>query len=146
MKSIHTTIHIPAPAKLVWDTLVDFSGHNRWNPLFASIQGQATLGARLRIAARRDNGEAGMVFRPQILTLLPQRRLGWRGSLFVRGLFDGQHSFELHEQPDQSTKLIHEEHFSGLLVPLMGGLIRQTKQGFERFNQALAQEVLAKQT
>lgn len=144
MKEIHTSIHIPAPAMQVWASLVDFPTHKTWNPLFASIQGHARAGEVLRVAARKDDGREGMIFRPKVLEAIPGQCLRWRGSLLVRGLFDGEHHFELHEQADQSTQLIHKERFSGLLVPLMGSLLAKTKQGFEQFNQALSQQVLAR--
>lgn len=142
MKTIHTSVHIPAPRSLVWETLIDFPSHQGWNPLFASIQGQAQAGEVLRIAARKDNEQEGFVFRPQVLEAKLAQSLRWKGSLLVKGLFDGLHSFELHEKGEQGTQLVHQEQFSGLLVPFMGRLIEQTKVGFERFNQALLSQVL----
>lgn len=144
MKQLHTSIQIPAPAQLVWTTLVDFPAHHLWNPLFASVEGKAQVGARLRIAARKDDGQAGLVFRPQVIEAKTAQRLRWQGSLFLKGLFDGLHSFELHALDGQNTQLIHQERFSGILVPFMGRRLEQTQGGFERFNQALREQVLKK--
>lgn len=141
-KSIHTSIRIPAPTQRVWDTLVDFSKHREWNPLFASIEGEPAQGERLRVAARKEGNREGFVFRPTIVEARRGRVLRWKGALLFRGVFDGLHSFELHALSEKETELVHCEEFSGILIPFMGGLIAQTKLGFEAFNQALLDRVL----
>lgn len=142
MKKIQSSIHILASVDRVWKTLVDFPSHAQWNPLFASIQGQAQVGETLEVAARKADGQAGFVFHPTIIESKPKERLCWRGSLFFKGLFDGLHSFELRALTPQRTELIHQESFSGILVPFMGPLLRKTKVGFEQFNRALSKQVL----
>lgn len=141
MHTIHTTIEIDASPDQVWSVLVDFPSHASWNPFFASVAGDAIVGATLRIAARKDDGSEGVVFRPVVLDVEPGRRLRWKGKLLVRGLFDGTHDFRLEALDDGRTRLHHGEEFRGLLVPLFGRILRDTEVGFRDFNQALADRV-----
>jgi hypothetical protein len=54
----------------------------------------------------------------------------------MQGLFDGRHAFVLKPTAGGTT-LTQTETFSGLLVPLMTGVLQQTKKGFEKMNNAL---------
>ena len=79
-----------------------------------------------------------MTFRPVVLTVTPRRELRWRGRLLMPGLFDGEHAFRLELLSTAGCRLHHTEHFSGLLVGLMGGsLLDATREGFEAMNGAL---------
>jgi len=78
-----------------------------------------------------------MVFMPEVLEAQPGQRLRWRGRLFVRGLFDGEHDFRLEEIDHDRTRLTQAERFSGLLVPLFGKLLRRSAEGFEAMDLAL---------
>ena len=141
MRTIETTIDIDASPDQVWNVLVDFPSHASWNPFFAALEGDATAGATLRVAARKDDGSEGVVFRPVVLDADPGRRLRWQGKLLVRGLFDGTHDFRLESLDGGRTRLHHSEEFRGLLVPLCGRILRDTEIGFRDFNQALADRV-----
>ncbi|MFQ3665679.1 MAG: SRPBCC domain-containing protein, partial [Sphingomonadaceae bacterium] len=80
-----------------------------------------------------------MRFQPTLLVAEPARELRWRGRLVLPGLFDGEHWLRL--QPDgTSTRLVHGERFSGLLVPLLAGTLDRTRAGFEAMNAALKAE------
>lgn len=141
MRTIETTIDIDADPAQVWSTLIDFPSHADWNPFFASITGEPTVGQQLRVTARSEDGSPGLVFKPTVLVAEPGRLLRWRGRLFLPRLFDGTHEFHLEPLAGGRTRLIHREEFQGVLVPFLGGVLRDTNAGFERFNQALADEV-----
>jgi hypothetical protein len=81
-----------------------------------------------------------MSFKPTLLTVEPNRELRWRGSLLVRGIFDGEHGFSFQDLGSQQVRLTHSERFTGFLVPLVwGSMGPETQCGFERMNQALKQ-------
>lgn len=67
----------------------------------------------------------------------PAHELVWRGSLRVPGMFTGRHYFRLELADGGACRLVHGEDFSGLLLPLMGGLLTDTKRGFHAMNGAL---------
>lgn len=141
MKTITTTHDIDASPQEVWAALIDFDSHQRWNPFFAQVDGQAVAGSRLKIAARKDDGSKGISFTPEVLEVEAGRLLRWKGILFLPGLFTGEHYFQLEELADGTTRLHHGEHFTGILIPLMSKVLADTERGFNAFNQALADEV-----
>jgi len=79
-----------------------------------------------------------MTFRPTLLKVEPERELRWLGKLWIGGLFDGEHFFQLTPLGEDKTRLVQREEFRGLLVPLMArSLDSGTKEGFVLMNQAL---------
>jgi hypothetical protein len=133
MRSIDTEILIAAPAARIWSELVDFAAHPSWDPLFASLAGELEVGARLEVRFRQ-----GMTMRPRVTELEPGRVLEWHGKLAFGGLFDGRHRFEL-VPVEGGTLLRHTEKFTGILVPLVGKVLRDTAAAFDAFNRAIAQ-------
>ncbi len=147
-RDIETTIEIDSTPIVVWEVLVDFPAHREWNPFFASIDGVAEVGQTLTVVARKHEsneeglGEGkGMTFRPTVLDVEPGRLLRWKGKFVIPGIFDGTHSFALEPIAGDRTRLVHSEHFAGILIPFMGSVLRDTKAGFEALNRALAQRV-----
>jgi hypothetical protein len=58
-------------------------------------------------------------FAPRVSVLQPERRFTWRAITGVRGIFDGEHSFELASLAGGRTRLPNREIYSGLLAPLV---------------------------
>lgn len=143
MKQLDTTLDIDASAETIWKILIDFPSHAEWNPFFASIEGIAAVGERLKVIARKENGGNGMSFSPTVLAVRENESLIWKGRLLVPGLFDGTHSFRLEALDDNRTRLHHGEQFHGLLVPVLGKVLADTERGFESFNHALAERAQA---
>jgi len=83
-------------------------------------------------------GGRGMTFRPTVLEADPGRRLRWLGRLLLPGIFDGEHSFDIEPLNAGRVRLVQQEVYRGLLVPLMArSLDRHTLPAFEQMNQAL---------
>ena len=80
-----------------------------------------------------------MRFRPTVLVATPDQELRWRGSLLLPGLFSGEHFFLLRSEESNSTRVLHGERFSGLLVGpfVRRGLLDATREGFHAMNIAL---------
>ncbi len=133
--SIRTEVVIEANPEAVWAVLTDFASHAEWDPFLVAVEGKPTLGSRL--AVRFHNGTT---FRPTVTEASEGRALEWLGKLFLSGLFDGRHRFELIPEQDR-TRLIHSERFSGLLVPLLKRMLSDAERGFRAFNTALKQRV-----
>jgi len=76
--------------------------------------------------------------RPTVQTAERPRELRWLGRLGIPGLFDGEHRFRIEGVETDSVRFVQEEHFTGLLAPLVLRFVeRGTRQGFEAMNQAL---------
>jgi hypothetical protein len=139
MKKISTQKDIDATPDEVWEVLMDFPSHARWDPMVNAISGQPEVGSRLEVKIAMKNGRV-MKFRPEVVEYEPGRRFAWHGKLGIRGLFDGLHRFEV-EPSGNATKLIHSEEFRGILPPLLGSLLRDTHNIMAEMNKALAEEV-----
>jgi len=136
MRTLETIIHIHAPLHHVWDTLMEFEKYPEWNPFVKEITGTADKGHQLSVTIQQP-GKKAMVFKPLVLKSEKQSEFRWKGKFLIKGVFDGEHYFILEQLPNGSTALHHGEIFTGLLVPLMGSVLKKTKQGFENMNMAL---------
>ena len=141
MAKIETEITINASVAAVWDILMNFNNYPNWNPFIQSIKGEAKVGSRLENTICLKPNQA-QVFKPIIQVVNAQQEFRWLGSLWLKGLFDGEHYFKLEKLPNNQTRLIHGERFSGILSGLIMAMIRtDTQRGFEKMNQALKKEV-----
>ena len=140
MKIIQTEILIQASPSKVWKTLTDFEAFQEWNPFIQSIQGSLKRGENLRISIQIP-GASSMKFTPIIQTVSSNNKLVWKGKFLIQGLFDGEHRFIL-EPLEGGTRFLHEESFSGLLIPLFPkSFFEKTKKGFEAMNLAIKRRV-----
>jgi hypothetical protein len=136
-KQLRTEIDIQASPDRVWEVLTDFAAYPDWNPFITQARGTARVGERLTNRMQPVGGR-GVTFRPTVLQADPGRRLRWLGRLVAPGIFDGEHTFTIERLGDGRVRLVQEEQFRGLLVPLMArSLDRRTLPGFELMNRAL---------
>jgi hypothetical protein len=136
-KQLRSEIDIHATPERVWQVLTDLAAYPKWNPFITRAEGEVRRGGRLTLRMQPAGGRA-MTFRPTVLEATEGRRLRWLGHLLVAGLFDGEHSFTIRPLGDGRVRLVQQEDFRGLLVPLLAGsLDRRTLPGFEQMNQAL---------
>ncbi|MGB0121431.1 MAG: SRPBCC domain-containing protein [Solirubrobacterales bacterium] len=136
MREIKTRTTIAAAPDEVWKVLTDLESYENWNPFITSASGDVTEGQRLRLRIAPPDGRS-MSFRPTVLKADPGRELRWLGRLGVRGIFDGEHYFQLRELDNGGTELLQGEKFTGMAVGLLGGALKNTERGFELLNEAL---------
>ncbi len=137
MKELRAEIEIGAPAERVWASLTDFASFPEWNPFLRNIRGKLEVGAKLEVVLGAS-GTRGIMFRPTVKKVVPNRELRWLGRLGICGLFDGEHIFELTTVAPNRVRLVQRELFRGLLVPVLWrSLERDTRRGFEEMNRAL---------
>jgi hypothetical protein len=85
-----------------------------------------------------------MKFRPAVLVVRSEQDLCWRGSVLIRGVFDGTHCIHLTAVTG-GTHLEQTESFSGLLVGrLTKDVIEETQRNFQAMNTAIKQRVETK--
>ena len=137
MRSIETSIDIKAPLERVWAILSDTAAYPGWNQVILRLDGEWKLGGRLLLVIQPP-GHRATTFRPLIQDFRPGQLIRWRGRLpDVPGLFQGIHEFRLEPLPEGRTRFHHVERFSGILVPLLGGTLRDTERGYLAMNEAL---------
>ena len=136
MKQLHTEVIIEAPTEVVWKILTDFDAFPEWNPFIRSVAGVVRPGSRLTVVLHQPDGKP-MTFRPTCQRFDQNKELRWLGKLWVKGVFDGEHIFELYANGDR-THFVQREVFNGILVPLFWKKLNtNTRQGFEAMNAAL---------
>ena len=135
-RRVHTEVEIQASAERVWAILGDFSDYPSWNPFVRQISGILRKDERLQVTLQPPGGSA-MSFRPTVIVAEANRELRWRGSVIISGIFDGEHYFVIEPRSASSVRFVQGENFSGVLVPLLGSVIRKASEGFAAMNAAL---------
>jgi hypothetical protein len=135
MKNIETSILINSSQDNVWDMLMDFNNFSDWNPFIKRIQGTPIRGNEIEVLLNLNNKT--MTFKPVVLKNEKSTEFRWKGKMFVKGLFDGEHYFQLKTTP-KGTLFIHGEKFTGLLSWILFKMIgKKTREGFISMNEAL---------
>jgi hypothetical protein len=136
VKRLRTDVDIDATPERVWEVLTDLAGYPAWNPFIVRAEGVVETGRRLTLTMQPVGGRA-TTLRPRLVEVDAPRRLRWRGTVGVPGLLDAEHTFTL-EPRRSGTRLVHQEDFRGLLVPLLAAsLDRGTLPAFVAMNEAL---------
>jgi len=133
-KKIETEITIHASPEKIWKILTDFENYPTWNPFITNIQGAIEEGKHIQVKIEPQKGKE-MVFKPVIVSKKEGKELSWLGKLLFKGIFDGEHKFELIDNKNGTTRFIQSEHFSGFLVPFFN--LDHTAIGFNNMNQKL---------
>ena len=142
-KEISTQILIQASPAQVWNVLTDFANYPTWNPFIRSLQGEMKVGNTITVTIQPPNRSTS-IFKPTLLAYQKDKELRWLGSLPIPGLFKGEHIFQLQDQGNGSTLLVHKERFRGLLVPLLKNMLEgDTKKGFELMNEKVKERAEA---
>lgn len=136
-KEIRTEITIQATPEKVWNILTNLNAYPAWNPFITSITGKTERGSKLTVKIKPTDGKA-MTFKPTVLTAKKNQELSWLGSLFFKGLFDGEHKFELIDHGNGTLTFVQSEKFKGILVGIFN--MEKTESGFNAMNRKLKAE------
>ncbi len=146
MKKLKTEIIIDAPATVIWEVLMDTDSYHQWNPFIQSINGTLKVGEKLAVLIQLE-GKKPQLFRPRVQVVETAQEFRWLGHLWVPGLFDGEHHFQLEQVSATQTRFRHGENFRGILSGLIMNMVgEETRQGFEAMNAALKQRAERKIT
>ena len=137
---LRTEVEIDAAPERVWAVLTDFSRYAEWNPFITSIAGELEVGRKLSVTLSPPDSR-DWTFRPSLLVCDAPNELRWRGHLWVKGLFDGEHFFQCREAEGGRTRFVHGENLSGFLVKYVMASLTNVTRGFVYMNQALKKRV-----
>ena len=141
MRYIRTEIQINAPPEKIWHVLTDFSNYTKWNPFIHQIEGDAIVGAKLKVHLHTSGGK-NRIYKPTITKIEPNRELRWYGKSFVPGIFNGEHIFTMEPLESHNTHFVHTEVFTGLGVALTSSnMEKEIRRSLEEMNSALKAKV-----
>mmetsp|Transcript_18795 Transcript_18795/g.54121 ORF Transcript_18795/g.54121 Transcript_18795/m.54121 type:complete len:175 (+) Transcript_18795:135-659(+) len=156
-KKIEHITRIQAPIETIWSALIDVHdwSWNKWTKLEieASQQPKEEMQGKLRASYEgNDEWETFDFTFGEIVSGPKEYVLTWRGSVGPSGcLFRGNHSIRLveenanHTNGMKWTKLVHLEHFGGILPALGLGLPYETlDRNYLLMNEALKEFVEGK--
>lgn len=134
---LYTEITINASKETIWKILTQTDSFPDWNPFIRKMIGTFEVGNVIEVHLQPADSKP-MTFKPKVLEVNEKCNIKWLGSFLVKGIFDGEHHFEIEELSENLCKFKHFEHFQGILVPfLKSSLDKNTKQGFIAMNEAL---------
>lgn len=137
MKSIKTEILINADIKTVWNILMDFDAYPQWNPFIKEISGNPEVGKPIRAVMDLGEGQKDFIVFPTVTVNNNHSHFAWLGHLWVKGIFNGMHHFEL-KQEGNKTRFLQYENFTGILSGILFAIVgKKTENGFEAMNEAL---------
>lgn len=133
-KHLRTDVIINASPARVWDILVDFQNYPHWNPFIKSLKGTSEIGKKIDVTIEPP-GTKAMRFQPTLLVFEKNQELKWLGKGGIKGIFDGEHRFQLIDNGNGTTTFIQSERFQGILVPFFKKMLDiNTVKGFELMN------------
>ena len=121
------SVHIGAPAAKIWALLTDAPSFPRWNTTVTGIEGNITLGSKLKVRVPISE----RTFTPKVTELEAPRRMVWSDG--AAPMFKGVRTFELAERADGSTDFSMVEVFSGLMLPMIKGTLPDFGPPFEQY-------------
>lgn len=136
-KEIKTEIIIQATPEEIWTILSDFENYPNWNPFITSINGRLEEGTKITVRIEPPNGK-GMTFKPTVTKKVDNKEISWLGTFLFRGLFDGEHKFELIDNRNGTVTFIQSEKFKGIFVWLFNP--EKAKNGFYEMNRKLKEQ------
>ena len=137
MKAIETHIIVDSTPEKIWDILTNFEEYGLWNPFMTKVEGDAKLGAKIKVQIRTMRGKQ-RIYHPIITKFEINKELRWKGKSFLPGIFDGERIFLIDKTADNKVAFFHKELFSGLGVKLVGNKLDENLgEGFEKMNLAL---------
>ena len=141
-REISDTIEIDASPDQVWSVVTDTASYEAWNPYIRKLEGELTVGAKLRIVFQQPGRRPRFTIRPTLRAVTPARELRWFGPTLIPGLLDGEHSFRLEPTPSGGTRFTQAVKFSGILavVPFKGPFA-PIAAGFRQMSEALKARV-----
>jgi hypothetical protein len=133
---LRTEVEINAPARVVWNILVNRDAYHEWNPFITTFTGALEKGAPVNIVVSPPDS-SDFRFRAHMLNVEPERELRWKGKVIADFCFCGEHYITLTSLGDEKTRVAHGENFGGFFLKFLLNQMGATQRGFVYMNQAL---------
>ena len=117
-KTIESEVTVEAPRETVWRILTDFEAYERWNPLQTSVEGDARVGAELKLALEPPRGKR-QEYSPEITVLRKNRKLAWMSRETLPGVADREYEVIVEPLDDDHVRVVMHKRFEGILIPFL---------------------------
>ena len=129
-------IVINAPAKLVWDVILDFENYGLWNPFCPSMKGEAVIGSPLEMQVDLGNGLQPQV--EYVTKIEPFHTVIWSMENKPGDPIHADRVQRIAAIDDSSCRYWSIDEFSGEFVaPMMEKMAEQVERGFNACAQGL---------
>lgn len=134
---LRTEIVINSTPDKIWAILTDFKNYPNWNPFVTSLTGEIKVGNKIAVRIEPPGASANS-FKPTVTAFEINKKFSWLGVFLFRGVFEGEHKFELIDNKNGTTTFVQSENFIGILVPLFKKTLdNNTRRGYEAMNNKL---------
>jgi hypothetical protein len=137
MKTFATKTSIRSTPERIWEVLTDAGSYTRWNTTVDRVDGCIAPGEKVTVHAKISPGRA---FPVKVSEFEPGKKMVWSSGMPL-GLFKGERTFTLSDQPDGSVEFSMREVFSGLMSPLIERSIPDLQPAFDEFAACLKKRV-----
>ena len=133
MKEFEIEIEINATPKKAWDVFVDLDNYGKWNPVIPSGKGKLEVNNTLELIWERATKT--VVFRPKIVAIEPHQRFTFSTTILHTQLAHLMHHFEFEAiDNDAGTRLVQRWECTGLMIPLLWGVLLPGFKEFENMS------------
>ncbi len=140
MKEIYTEITINTNPDTVWETLINVRRYSEWNPLIRFVRGKLSPGELITIKIYLQDSKP-KTFTVFVVKIIPCHTIQWSGHYIIPGLLDSQHIFELLDNLNGTTALIHRELYTGIFSVIVSMIMgNRIRRGFELMNTKLKEK------
>lgn len=139
---LRSEVEIAVEPSRVWNVLVDFTNHARWNPFWCNVRGNVAPAGRVDYELTPPGGSV-MRVRRRIEQLEPAIQLRWQGRYGWGWLLRSEQFFRLAEIPSGRTRLVVGENLRGPGVTGKSELMMNIARGQALMNQAIKRLVEA---
>jgi len=149
-----TQITVNAPLEAAWKVLSDVERFSEWNDVIRVKRSQKQptnrplqAGHEVNVAVQVEQGGFTLKTPVQLEEYATNKSLSWSGKPGIaKYLVDGFHYFYLEKVDSHTTRLVHGERFSGIVVFLLKFvflfiILPRARAGYRRFNQAFKAQV-----
>ncbi|MEO0335518.1 MAG: SRPBCC domain-containing protein, partial [Pseudomonadota bacterium] len=137
---VSTEIEIASSPEKIWGVLLNIDEWKSWSPIIKDSKGEVALNSKLVITMSGHDGKegkAGQTYEPVVTVLEANKNMTWTANMGSDFLMKNGKVLEL-VPTENGTKLIHKETFSGLMVPLMWGMVQENvPRMLDSMNEAL---------
>ena len=128
MREFKADIKIDDSPEAVWKVLTDTDGYGEWAPNTEKMVGVFAVGSKLEIHLKEGRMRK---FTVEVIALEKPEQIVLEAAMLL-GLYKGVRKYSLTRDGD-GTKFVIHEVVTGLLLPIMGGMLAVLPKQFKEF-------------